>query len=51
MSRRDFLEDFVGTSLWSVVPAKRRFRYRKDSNAGMKESHRLALTMGGVIDR
>lgn len=51
MSRRDFLEDFVGTSLWSVVPAKHRFRYRKDSNAGMKESHRLALTMGGVIDR
>lgn len=51
MSRRDFLEDFVGTSLWSVVPAKHKFRYRKDSNAGMKESHRLALTMGGVIDR
>ena len=51
MSRRDFLEDFVGTSLWSVVPTKHRFRYRKDSNAGMKESHRLALTMGGVIDR
>lgn len=51
MSRRDFLEDFVGTSLWSVVPAKHRFRYRKDSNAGMRESHRLALTMGGVIDR
>lgn len=51
MSRRDFLEDFVGTSLWSVVPAKHRFRYRKDSNAGMKEGHRLALTMGGVIDR
>lgn len=51
MSRRDFLEDFVGTSLWSVIPAKHRFRYRKDSNAGMKESHRLALTMSGVIDR
>lgn len=51
MSRRDFLKDFVGTSLWSVVPAKHRFRYQKDSNAGMKESHRLALTMGGVIDR
>jgi type I restriction enzyme, S subunit len=51
MSRRDFLEDFVDTSLWSVVPAKHRFRYKKDSNAGMKESHRLALTMGGVIDR
>lgn len=51
MSRRDFLEDFVGTSLWSVVPTKHRFRYRKDSNAGMKESHRLALTMAGVIDR
>lgn len=51
MSRHDFLEDFVGTSLWSIVPAKHRFRYQKDSNAGMKESHRLALTMGGVIDR
>lgn len=51
MTRRDFLKDFVGTSLWSVVPAKYRFRYQKESNAGMKENHRLALTMGGVIDR
>lgn len=51
MTRRDFLDDFVGTSLWSTVPAKYRFHYRKDPNAGMKETHRLALTMGGVIDR
>jgi len=51
MSRRDFLDDFVGTSLWATVPAKYLFRYRKDTNAGMKEAHRLALTMGGVIDR
>ncbi|WP_237274068.1 restriction endonuclease subunit S [Sulfitobacter sp. M22] len=48
---RDFLEDFVGTSLWDTVPAKHLFRYEKSPNTGMKESHRLALTMRGVIDR
>jgi len=48
---RDFMEDFVGTSPWETVPVKHLFGYRKDHNTGMKESHRLALTMGGVIDR
>ncbi len=48
---RDFMEDFVGTSLWETVPVKHLFGYRKEHNTGMKESHRLALTMGGVIDR
>jgi len=51
VSRRDFLEDFVDSSLWSTVPAKYLFRYKKDPNTGMKETHRLALTMGGVVDR
>lgn len=51
MSEIDFLDDFAGSSLWSTVPAKRRFHYSKELNAGMKESHRLALTMNGVIDR
>ncbi|WP_417249908.1 restriction endonuclease subunit S [Celeribacter sp.] len=45
------MEDFVGTSLWETVPVKHLFGYRKEHNTGMKESHRLALTMGGVIDR
>lgn len=48
---RDFLEDFVDTSLWDTIPAKHLFRYEKTPNTGMKESHRLALTMRGVIDR
>lgn len=51
MSRRDFLQDFVGTSLWVTIPAKRIFRYAKVINEGMAEKHRLALTMGGVVDR
>src|SRR6056297_311162 len=51
MRRRDFLEDFVDSSLWSTVPAKYLFKYKKDPNMGMKEMHRLALTMAGVIDR
>jgi len=51
MNGRDFLQDFVGSSLWSVAPAKYRFRYVKDLNTGMRERHRLALTMGGVVDR
>ena len=46
MSRRDFLEDFVDSSLWSTTPAKYLFKYKKDPNTGMKETHRLALTMG-----
>ncbi len=48
---RDFLEDFTDTSLWAKVPAKHRFQFKKDVNRGMKENHRLALTMRGVIDR
>lgn len=51
MTPKDFLDDFVGTSLWSTLPAKHRFKYTKEANTGMKESHRLALTMKGVIDR
>lgn len=51
MKPRDFLEDFVATSLWSTMPAKHAFRYQKSPNKGMKEAHRLALTMAGVIDR
>lgn len=51
MTSQDFLDDFVGTSLWSTLPAKHRFKYTKQPNTGMKESHRLALTMKGVIDR
>tara|TARA_R100001198_G_scaffold30714_1_gene16235 strand:+ start:19941 stop:21197 length:1257 start_codon:yes stop_codon:yes gene_type:complete len=51
MTPKDFLDDFVGTSLWSTLPAKHRFKYTKEPNTGMKESHRLALTMKGVIDR
>ncbi|WP_022673740.1 restriction endonuclease subunit S [Novosphingopyxis baekryungensis] len=51
MSEIDFLDDFAESSLWSTVPAKRRFQYSKELNAGMKESHRLALTMNGVVDR
>lgn len=51
MTPKDFLDDFVGTSLWSTLPAKHRFKYTKEFNTGMKESHRLALTLRGVIDR
>lgn len=51
MTQRDFLEEFCSTSLWGKIPTKHRFQYCKDSNAGMKEKHRLALTMNGVIDR
>lgn len=51
MTPKDFLDGFVGTSLWSTLPAKHRFKYTKEPNTGMKESHRLALTMKGVIDR
>lgn len=51
MSGIDFLEDFAGSSLWPTAPAKRRFQYLKEPNTGMIESHRLALTMNGVVDR
>lgn len=49
--QQDFLEEFVGTSLWDTAPAKHKFTHRKQTNAGMKEKHRLALTMRGVINR
>lgn len=51
MSKSDFLDDFAGSSLWSIVPAKRRLHYAKELNVGMQENHRLALTMNGVVDR
>src|SRR6056297_1689517 len=46
-----FLEQFSSQYGWRVAPAKWRFRYRKETNKGMRETHRLALTMKGVIDR
>lgn len=51
MSELTFLEQFAGNYAWSHAPAKRRFRFRKRLNRGMEEKHRLALTLGGVIDR
>lgn len=51
MSDFTFLEQFVATYAWSKAPAKRRFQFRKVVNRGMREKHRLALTLGGVIDR
>ncbi len=46
-----FLEQFASKYRWMIAPAKRRFQYRKDINKGMRETHRMALTMRGVIDR
>lgn len=51
MSDKTFLEQFSSQYGWKVAPTKRRFRYRKEVNKGMRESHRLALTMKGVVDR
>lgn len=51
MSDVDFLEQFAKKYAWSRAPAKRRFRFRKRINHRMEEVHRLALTLGGVIDR
>lgn len=51
MSELTFLEQFAAKYAWDQAPAKRRFRYRKRVNRGMEEEHRLALTLGGVIDR
>jgi type I restriction enzyme S subunit len=51
MSEVDFLTRFTATSLWPTAPAKHLFQCRKETNIGMKEGHRLALTMRGVIDR
>jgi len=46
-----FLDQFSALYRWPSAPAKRRFRYAKVPNKGMVEDHRLALTLGGVIDR
>jgi len=46
-----FLDQFAHEYAWEQAPAKRRFRFRKRVNRGMEEQHRLALTLGGVIDR
>lgn len=51
MTGLTFLEQFASQYLWAQAPAKRRFRFRKCVNRGMEEEHRLALTLGGVIDR
>lgn len=51
MNARTFLEQFASQYVWDEAPAKRRFRFRKQINRGMEEGHRLALTLGGVIDR
>lgn len=51
MSELTFLEQFAAKYAWDQAPAKRRFRFRKRVNRGMEEGHRLALTLGGVIDR
>ncbi len=51
MNDLTFLEQFAKKYAWRQAPAKRRFRFRKRVNRGMEEEHRLALTLGGVIDR
>lgn len=45
------VDQFVANSPWKHVPAKRLFVTKKDINVGLKETNRLALTMGGVINR
>ena len=51
MNALTFLEQFASNYSWDSAPAKRRFRNIKQINKGMQEDHRLALTLGGVIDR
>lgn len=51
MSEQTFLTQFTRQYAWPKAPAKRRFRFKKAINRGMVEEHRLALTLGGVIDR
>ena len=51
MTSLPFLEQFAATYRWPSLPAKRLFRHAKEPNTGMKEDHRLALTLSGVIDR
>ena len=36
---------------WDLLPTKRAFRRKKETNAGMKVDNRLALTMKGVVKR
>ena len=36
---------------WELLPTKRAFRRKKETNAGMKVENRLALTMKGVLKR
>lgn len=51
MNDKTFLEQFTNQYAWAQAPAKRRFRFKKEINREMIENHRLALTLGGVIDR
>jgi type I restriction enzyme, S subunit len=51
VSDATFLEQFSQAYRWPTAPAKRRFRFQKCINRGMKVDHRLALTLRGVIDR
>ena len=51
MSGLTFLEQFEASNRWPTAPAKRRFQNLKRVNRGMEETHRLALTMRGVVDR
>ena len=51
MNDLTFLEQFASNYRWDSATAKRRFRNIKQINKGMREDHRLALTLGGVIDR
>lgn len=46
-----FIEQFSSQYAWNQVSVKRKFHYKKQLNKGMLEKHRLALTLGGVIDR
>jgi type I restriction enzyme S subunit len=51
VSDRTFLQQFASQYVWQSAPAKRRFRFRKQVNHGLRETHRLALTLKGVVDR
>lgn len=51
MTSLTFLEQYADQYAWDHAPAKRRFRFKKKINQGMIETHRLALTLGGVVDR
>ena len=51
MTDQTFLEQFSASYKWETTSAKRRFRCKKYLNRGMIENHRLALTLGGVVDK